>query len=85
MVIFEDREDVRDWLKPMDYIAFWKAVAPYDLTLQDRDHCDGLIASGTVEQDLVLSGLKSMAVQELSRKLGLKSRMPNIERSMKVH
>ncbi|MEL6502833.1 MAG: hypothetical protein AAFQ10_00125 [Pseudomonadota bacterium] len=85
MVIFEDREDVRDWLKPKNYIEFWEAVAPYNLTLQDRDHCDALIANGTVEQDLVLSGLKGMAVQELSRMLGLKSRIPHIERSMKVH
>lgn len=49
MVVFEDIQDVRDWLDPLDYIAFWEAVEPYRLVLQDRDHCDDLIASGAVE------------------------------------
>lgn len=85
MVIFEDSEDVREWLADLTYLQFWEAVAPYNLVLQDRDHCDDLIASGTVEPDLVLYGLKSMARLELSRALGLKSRIPHIERSLRTH
>ena len=76
MVIFQDIEDVRDWLNPLDYIAFWEAVAPYDLTLQDRDHCDGLIAGGKVEPGLVLNVLKGLALMEMRQKLSLPHRIP---------
>lgn len=75
MVIFEDIQDVEVWLEPLDYISFWDAVAPYHLTLQDRDHCDGLIASGKVPADLILSGLKYMAVMELRTAFSLKDRI----------
>lgn len=75
MVIFEDIDDVAEWLKPFDYSAFWDAVAPYYLDLQDRDHCDGLIASGEVEQVLILRVLKMMARIELTEMFGLEWRI----------
>jgi len=75
MGIFEDIQDVEEWLMPLEYIAFWDAVAPYCLSLQDRDHCDGLIASGKVPADLILSGLKYMAVMELRAAFNLKDRI----------
>ena len=75
MVVFEDIQDVEEWLEPLDYIAFWDAIAPYYLTLQDRDHCDGLIASGKVGADLILSGLKGLAMMELRVAFGLKDRI----------
>lgn len=75
MVVFEDIEDLRDWLEPLDYIAFWEVVAPYHLALQDRDHCDGLIASGKVPQDVILAGLKALARMELEQAFGLKHRI----------
>jgi len=68
-------KDVEEWLEPLDYEAFWDAVAPYDLTLQDREHCDGLIAGGKVDQALILSVLKGLAVTELRVALGLKPRI----------
>lgn len=75
MVIFEDIDDVAEWLKPLNYIEFWEAVAPYDLVLQDRDHCDGLIASGEVEQALILRVLKMMARIELTEIFDLEWRI----------
>ena len=75
MVVFEDIQDVEEWLKPLDYIAFWDAVEPYHLVLQDREHCDGLIARGEVGADLILSGLKYMAVMELRMAFNLKDRI----------
>ncbi len=75
MVVFEDLQDVEEWLAPLDYIGFWEAVEPYRLALQDRDHCDGLIASGKVPQDLVLCGLKALARMELRQAFDLKHRI----------
>lgn len=74
MVVFEDIQDVEAWLEPLDYLAFWEAVAPYRLTLQDRDHCDELIASGAVAASLILEVLKGLAAMELRQAFGLKSR-----------
>lgn len=65
-------EDVSEWLEPMNYIAFWYAVAPYNLELQPRDHCDDQIASGAAELDDVLAVLKYMARDEIAAKQGLK-------------
>ena len=71
MVIFEDIEDVKEWLEPLDYLGFWDAIEPYFLTVQDRDHCDGLISAGTVEPALILEELKYMAQLEIAQKLKL--------------
>lgn len=75
MVVFQDIQDVEEWLAPLDYIAFWEAVAPYSLGLQDRDHCDGLIAGGKVTPALLLEVLKIMATSELRIAFNLKDRI----------
>lgn len=64
-------EDIIDWLDPMDYPGFWAAIAPYDLELQPRDHCDAEIASGAADEATVLDCLKYMARMELRERLGL--------------
>ncbi len=77
MVVFEDIDDVADWLELMDYSGFWEAIAPYRVfTSGDREHCDGLIADCKVEQDLILDCLKAKARVELTRRLGLSPRIP---------
>jgi len=76
MIAFRDYEDVEEWLAPLDYIAFWEAVAPYDLCLIDRDHCDGLIAGGKADTDLVLNALKFLAVMGMRAKFNLRHRIP---------
>lgn len=75
MVVFQDDRDVEEWLAPLDYLGFWAAVAPYRLVLQDRDHCDGLIAGGIVAPELVLQVLKDLAAMELRRALNLPHRV----------
>ena len=68
---FRYREDVEKWLEPMDYQGFWFAVAPYDLVLQRKEHCDGQIANGEIDLETVLDVLKRMALIELVEKLDL--------------
>lgn len=76
MVIFEDIDDVKEWLGPLDYAAFWKAVEPYGIfPAGDREHCDERIASGKVAPDLVLECLKAMARTELTQRLDLNYRV----------
>ena len=75
MMIFQDIQDLEDWLRPLDYVQFWDAVEPYGFSMQERDHCDGLIAGGEVDPALILGGLKFMAVLELSASLNLKDRV----------
>ncbi len=75
MVVFQDIQDVENWLAPLKYLAFWDAVAPYNLTLQDRDHCDGLIADKEVGANQILPVLKGLAVMELRVMFDLKDRI----------
>lgn len=75
MVIFKDIEEVAEWLDPMDYVTFWDAVAPYRIfTIAERDHCDGLIMGGKVEQETILTGLKYIARDGLRDRFGLTHR-----------
>ncbi len=68
---FRYREDVEKWLEPMDYRGFWVAVAPYDLVLQRKEHCDQMLASGELEMDTAIDVLKHMALMELVEKFDL--------------
>lgn len=75
MVVFQDIQDVEEWLAPLDYITFWEAIAPYKLGVDDREHCDGLIASGKIESEPLLRTLKAMAMMELRIAFSLKDRI----------
>ncbi|CUI01866.1 hypothetical protein PHA8399_04015 [Leisingera aquaemixtae] len=76
-MIFEDIQDVEEWLAPLDYVTFWDAVAPYEVfDDRERDHCGALIAGGRVKQSLVLDGLKIAARLALTKKFGLTERIP---------
>ncbi len=58
--MFRSREDVEEWLKPLDYDEFWDAIRPYALDLPARTRCDDDIDNGASE-DTVLRVLKRMA------------------------
>lgn len=73
---FEDIQDVRAWLDPLDYASFWKAVAPYRLfSASDRVHCDAAIADGVTTEKTILKCLKAMARVELADRLSLTERV----------
>ncbi|MEM1410209.1 MAG: hypothetical protein AAGG79_05625 [Pseudomonadota bacterium] len=75
MVAFEDIDDVVAWLEPLDYVAFWDAVAPWTIFPDgDREHCDQVIANG-VSQEIVLYSLKAMARLALTERFDLKHRV----------
>jgi len=83
MMRFEDREDVEEWLAPLDYEEFWSEVAFFaasglDLPLPSRASCDRQIASGAVDRATVLAALKGMARLELVRRLRLPPRVPKL-------
>lgn len=76
MTIFEDIQDVEEWLAPIDYVTLWEAAEPYEVFSDaDRDRCDGLIARGEVRQDTILTGLKTMTRLALTERFGLKDRL----------
>lgn len=76
MVIFDDIEDVRDWLAPLDYGAFWEIIAPYAIFAGgDRAHCDATIAQGIAPEDTVLTCLKAMARVALTERFDLRHRI----------
>lgn len=76
MVIFEDIQDVEEWLTPLRYVAFWEAVAPYEIFPEgERERCDDLIASDEVGQALILECLKGMARIALTERFGLRHRV----------
>ena len=64
---FRNIEDVVKWLEPMNYEEFWYAIDPHNLVIQERSHCDDEISKG-VDPDLILSCLKYMARDELTKK-----------------
>ena len=52
----------------MTYEEFWQRIRPFCLVLEYREVYDAQIASGEVDRETVLSGLKTMAVYELRRR-----------------
>ena len=75
MVVFEDIQDVEEWLEPYDYQGFWCAVDSwYVFREEDRAHYDQVIADGKVDPGLVLLCLKDMVVMELMKRFDLRDR-----------
>jgi hypothetical protein len=74
MEMFNDREDVEEWLEPLDYECFWKETAIFALEIEPRESCDEQIASGSIDKATVLSVLKGFARLELIQRFGLKPR-----------
>lgn len=75
MIVFEDIQDIRDWLDPLDYTAFWEAIASWNIyTLADRTHFDGLLANGVTDVDTMLTCLKAEVHLNLTDRFGLEER-----------
>jgi hypothetical protein len=74
MQSFEDREDVEEWLQPLGWDAFWRAVAPFGIELPERADCDADIAAGSVDEASALAVLKGMVRLELVQRYGLRPR-----------
>ncbi|MEM7530453.1 MAG: hypothetical protein AAF416_22940 [Pseudomonadota bacterium] len=76
MIAFEDIDDVEAWLAPLDYDAFWDAIAPWAVfDREDRAHFDGVIARGVTSEETVLTCLKAAVRLELTARFGLKDRV----------
>ena len=74
MQMFNDTEDLEEWLEPLDYEAFWKETALFALELEPKESCDEQIASGSIDEATVLFVLKGIARLELVQRFGLKPR-----------
>ncbi|MCB1471019.1 MAG: hypothetical protein KDK08_28525 [Rhizobiaceae bacterium] len=69
--MFGDREDVEEWLKPLDYEGFWREIEIFALDIQPRESCDAQIANGEIDEATVLFVLKGMARLELIERYAL--------------
>ena len=80
--MFEDREEVEEWLEPLDYEAFWQEIADLPVSIQSRESCDAQIARGIVDEALVLRVLKGMVRSQIVRDQDLKPRIYVTEMSL---
>ncbi|MEM1410617.1 MAG: hypothetical protein AAGG79_07740 [Pseudomonadota bacterium] len=89
MVVFEDIQDIEEWLAPYDYAGFWQAIAPWQVFAgDDRAHYDQVIADGEVCPDLVLTCLKEMVRLDLTQRFDLRDRTyesPHAKYLRRVH
>lgn len=78
MELFEDADDVEEWLEPLGYEGFWRKTAAFDFDAELRQNFDEQIAAGIVDEATVLSVMKGIARLELIKrfKLGPCDRMP---------
>lgn len=75
MVVFEDIQDVEEWLADHDYAGFWEAIAPWAVFTEDEQaHYGQVMADGHIDPKTVLFCLKDMACMTLRTRLGLKDR-----------
>ena len=74
MQMFDDMEDLEDWLAPLDYQRFWEETAVFTLELEPKESCDEQIAAGSIDEATVLFVLKGIARLELVQRFGLKPR-----------
>lgn len=74
MVLFVDRDDVKEWLASLDYDGFWKAVEFYGLAIPTRAECDDDIRCGVADQATIFSVLKALACLQITETLNLPHR-----------
>lgn len=76
MMFFEDRNDVEEWLEPLDFETFWREAAVFEPDIDTRAHCEAMIAAGIVSEAEVLSVLKSDVRRDLVARFRLPCRHP---------
>ena len=74
MELFDDWQDVKEWLGPLDYEAFWREIAVFAPEIQSRESCDEQIAAGIVDEATVLDVLKEFVWLELIQRYDLRPR-----------
>jgi len=74
MEMFKTRDDVEEWLAPMNYEQFWREIKPWCLVMPyTRAKCDADIAAGA-DIEHVKIGLKMIAEYLLAKRHNLKPR-----------
>ncbi len=75
MVVFEDIQDVEEWLAPLGYEAFWKAIEPWGIyAWADRAHFDRVLAEGVTDAEAMMVCLKAEVRMEMTERFDLKDR-----------
>jgi len=60
--MFEDEDELEEWLEGLDWDAFWKAVVSFpELDLDGRRNFEALIEQGHGTQNEILESLKIIA------------------------
>ena len=73
MQSFDNIVDVKEWLAPMGYDAFWDAIAPYGaFGPRDRAHCDRTLAEGISDMQTVVEVIKAWAAWQMTELYDLK-------------
>lgn len=84
MQMFETRDDVEEWLAPMNYEQFWLEIKPWCLVLPyTRAQCDADIAAGEDRAE-IMDFLKGLAEYALARRHNLKRRPVTVRPVLRV-
>ncbi|MGE0279580.1 MAG: hypothetical protein AB7P20_03055 [Rhizobiaceae bacterium] len=75
--MFDDQKDLEDWLEPLGYDAFWQAIDPLGLDIEERWSIDAQIEKGAVTEAIVLKVLKGMTRLQIIERLGLRPHHPH--------
>ncbi|MDJ0630568.1 MAG: hypothetical protein QNJ44_20090 [Rhodobacter sp.] len=72
---FETYEDVEEWLAPVGYDAFWRAIMATGLYGPgDKTHCDKALRAGIADMETVMSVTKRLALTHLVTQFDLRFR-----------
>jgi hypothetical protein len=86
-MVFEDEDELEEWLTGLDYDAFWKAIVCFpELDLEERAAFDALIIDGYGTEAEILESLKIIAQVTIAQAQDLLPRMAEpTGPSMRIH
>lgn len=74
MEMFKTRDDVAEWLAPMNYEQFWREIKPWCLVMPyTRAECDAHLAAGADIEEMK-DFIKGMAEYALAKRHKLQRR-----------